>query len=377
MLPICGKCHGAIKTRPSTNNLTCSGTCGKQFHSKCVDIPDSLLPDIASVPGLHWKCAECEKKCFCLDSDSLNAFLAQKLDEMINNLKDTFTELKTDLVQSAERQIKDASHDPKPVTPFSVILKSKTKPAIIVEPKNREQNFVQTKTDVTSRIDPVDAKIQIQRVKSIKNGGMLIGCSSSDQNSRFKQLAQEKLSESYVIREVKGVSPRVKVVGFTELYQEDELNDLADRIMVVNNTIFNPESTCRILRFWPTKKKPSVYQALLQVDKISYDRLMAAGGLFADYDYCNAFEGLEVNRCFNCNNFGHSSRVCKEKISCPKCSCEHRIADCQSDSFKCINCTRLVSKENKQIDTQHAVWDHNCTVYQAALSKLKTDIFSA
>ena len=90
---------------------------------------------------------------------------------------------------------------------FSVILKSKTKPAIIVEPKNREQNFVQTKTDVTSRIDPVDAKIQIQRVKSIKNGGMLIGCSSSDQNSRFKQLAQEKLSESYVIREVKGVSP--------------------------------------------------------------------------------------------------------------------------------------------------------------------------
>ncbi|KAJ3648411.1 hypothetical protein Zmor_018143 [Zophobas morio] len=380
MLPICGKCHAAIKSGRlvSLCYLTCSGTCGKQYHYKCADVPESLHEHLQSVPGLNWKCPECVKKCFCLDSDSLNEFLGAKFDELVGNLKDIFSNLKTELIESAERQIKDTLPECKPPVPsFSAILKNKTKPAIVIQPKNPEQDFNKTKSDIASNIDPLNANIQLEKVLSTKNGGILVGCSSVEQNSRFKLLAQEKLAETYVIREIKGVSPRVKLVGFSQAFEEAEWNDLADHMIKVNSSIFNPKSTCEILKFWPTKKKPKVYQALLQIDKTSYDRLMAAGGLFAGYDYCSAFEGLEANRCFNCNNFGHSSRVCKNKVTCPKCSCEHELRNCTSEHLKCINCVRLNEKNNSLVDTNHAVWDHCCPVYKSAFDKLKAEILSA
>ncbi|KAJ3651984.1 hypothetical protein Zmor_017986 [Zophobas morio] len=241
---------------------------------------------------------------------------------MVSNLKEVFSDLKTDLIKNAERQIKDTFMEPELVTSFSSILKKKTKPAVIIEPKNPEQNFAQTKTDTASTIDPANEKIQIAKMKSTENGGMLVGCLSSDQNLRFKS------------------------VGST------------------------------ILNFWVTKKKRSTYQALLQVDKKSYGRLMAAGGLFTGYGYCMAFDGLDANRCFNCNNFGHTSRVCKKKISCTKSSCEHKLSACVAENLKCINCIRISIKEGKQFDTSHVVWDHSCPVYKSALEKLKSGIFS-
>ncbi|KAJ3662783.1 hypothetical protein Zmor_007112 [Zophobas morio] len=347
MLPICGKCHSAIKTRPSSGYLSCSGTCEKRFHFKCVDVPESLQEQLESVPGLNWKCSDCLKKCVSFDSDSLNVFLGRKFEEMVSNLKEVFSDLKTDLIKNAERQIKDTFIEPEPVTSFSSILKNKTKPAVIIEPKNPEQNFAQTKADIASSIDPANEKIQIAKVKSTKNGGMLVSCLSSDQNLRFKQLAQENLANSYVIRELNGISPRVRIVGFSQKYEEDEWVELADYMKSVNNSIFNVSSSCKIFKFWATKKKRSTYQALLQVDKKSYDRLMAAGGLFIGYDYCIVFDGLDANRCFNCNNFGHSSRVCKEKLSCPKCSSEHELSACVAENLKCINCIRMSIKEGK------------------------------
>ncbi|KAJ3665588.1 hypothetical protein Zmor_001079 [Zophobas morio] len=109
MLPLCGKCHSAIKTRPSSGYLSCSGTCEKRFHFKCVDVPESLQEQLESVPGLNWKC--CLKKCVSFHSDSLNAFLGKKFEEMVSNLKEVFSDLKTDLIKNAERQIKDTFMD--------------------------------------------------------------------------------------------------------------------------------------------------------------------------------------------------------------------------------------------------------------------------
>ena len=40
----------------------------------------------------------------------------------------------------------------------------------------------------------------------------------------------------------------------------------------------------------------AVFQALLQVDKQSYDRLMAAEGIFVGYTYYNVFDAFGVNR---------------------------------------------------------------------------------
>ncbi|XP_063909841.1 uncharacterized protein LOC135127328 [Zophobas morio] len=89
--------------------LPLCGTCEKRFHFKCVDVPESLQEQLESVPGLNWKC--CLKKCVSFHSDSLNAFLGKKFEEMVSNLKEVFSDLKTDLIKNAERQIKDTFMD--------------------------------------------------------------------------------------------------------------------------------------------------------------------------------------------------------------------------------------------------------------------------
>ena len=140
--------------------------------------------------------------------------------------------------------------------------------------------MIQTKTDIASNINPIDCNLQIEKVRTWKHGGILVGCSSSKDNSRFRKLAQENLSATYNIKEVKGISPRVKFVGITQNYEESDLSDIFEHAIKFNSNIFNLSSECKVLKFWATKKNP-------KIDRNSYDRLMTAGGLFVGYDYCS------------------------------------------------------------------------------------------
>ncbi|KAJ3666126.1 hypothetical protein Zmor_001581 [Zophobas morio] len=156
---------------------------------------------------------------------------------MVGSLKDVFSELKVDLIKAIETSVKE--NEFKPVTRFADAVKNKTKPVIIIEPKN-VQNSVKTKTDIESNIDPAIDDLQISKVITTKNGGMLVGCLSTEQTYRFKQIAETKLADSYNICEAKGLCPQVKIVGFQEMYQEDEFLELTDRIKKGNNSSFTP-----------------------------------------------------------------------------------------------------------------------------------------
>ncbi|KAJ3646495.1 hypothetical protein Zmor_024080 [Zophobas morio] len=101
MLPVCAKCLGSVKKRAGSPYLTCSGTCCKHFHFKCVNVSDDLHNQLSTIPAdLTWKCTECANKCVCLDPESLNNFLAKKFDEMFSSLKNVFSDLKAELVTS-------------------------------------------------------------------------------------------------------------------------------------------------------------------------------------------------------------------------------------------------------------------------------------
>lgn len=140
----------------------------------------------------------------------------------------------------------------------------------------------------------------------------------------------------------------------------------------VNSDIFDLDSDCKVLKFWPTKNNDKVHQAIVQTDKRAYEKLMAAGGIFVGYDYCSIYDAVEVNRCYKCNEYGHSSRVCKNNLCCPLCGDNHVVKDCTSVVRKCSNCSKL---GRPKVD--HAVWDHSCPVFNDAISKLRNDILAA
>lgn len=370
MLFPCGKCLAVIDIDRAAF-ITCSGTCDKRFHTSCVDVPADLHEKIISCPGLFWKCTDCCRRCFSIDQVGLMDLLQQKYSEMLKNLDKVFEDLKSNFIRTAV----DKNNDPQVTVPsYSDILSNNTQPAILIKPKS-EQTAVKTKIDVKENISTVDMQLSLSKVKSVKDGGVVVGFSSREENLRFKKAAKEKLSDNYEIRELKGVQPRVKIVGLNQIYKENEIVEYVEHAVRNNSTDINLASECTFIKLWPTKKNPKIYQVLVQLDRKSYDFLMNAGGLFIGYDHCSVFDAVQILRCFNCNGYHHSSKSCKSLKSCPRCAMnDHAVRDCTAEHLKCVNCLTAIEKENLDVDPNHAAWDVLCPVFIKAVEKFKKDI---
>ena len=375
MLQNCGTCLGAI--RADTNSIACSGVCGKRFHVDCVGISDLILESIISVPGLSWNCDECCKKCFSVDMEELNRTLKLKYSEVIENLNGVFTDLKNDFLKIAETKLlEDSTTSTEKKPTYSDIMMNKTKPAIIIKPKNKEEKLDKTKSVISSNINPVESNIQISKVRNTKDGGVLIGCSSSDETAKLKKLAEEKLAVNYDIKEVKGVLPRVKIVGLSRNFSETDLSELFEFVVKTNSSFLNLNSVCNVVKVYPTKNNEKIYQAVIELDRATYENVIKLDFILVGYDYCKVYDAHEVRRCFKCSEFNHSSKYCKQQRACPKCSEDHDLKDCKSETLRCINCVKLERAENIELNKNHAVWDPRCTVYKSTMDTLKQNILA-
>jgi hypothetical protein len=210
MIPNCDKCYGIIDASANTaNNLNCAGVCNKRFHYECVDAPEPLHKYFAVVSGLFWKCPDCVSRCFSFDVDNLNHFLEHKFNSLVGNLKDTFLELKGDFLKMAPQLKHAAKSEPT----FAEIAKNKIRPAVIIEPKDHALDSLSTKKVIAANINTRESDLQISSVKNVKNGDVLVGCSSTEDNSRFKQIAESKR-----ILSLERFSLRVKIAGITQKY---------------------------------------------------------------------------------------------------------------------------------------------------------------
>lgn len=213
-----------------------------------------------------------------------------------------------------------------------------------------------------NKVDPLDTNIHLSKVKKIKNGGLLVGCSNREENEKLRQLAAEKLAADYDIKEVKGIHPRIRVVGFTEKFTAEELVQYAAKM---NTHLFADGWECSVLSITPTKRNKDIHQAVLQLDRTTYYNVMKAGYMFVGYDCCQIYDAISVVRCFNCNGYNHSARACSKPVSCPRCRLDHAVTDCSSDKLCCVNC-----------GADHAAWDSKCPVYIKAVDKLRADLLA-
>ena len=375
MLTPCGACLAAISD--DSTALLCAGICNRRFHTGCINISSELYRQFKIVAGLSWKCVDCDRKCFSLDQSGLHSFLEQKYNEMLKNLNSVFDDLKNNFLQVAESKLctPEKVSPLQETVPYSQVLKDKSQPAVIVKPKDKEQSAAKTKNDINKNINPLDSQLTLAKVKNVKDGGILVGFSSRNDNLRFKKMAREKLAENYEIQEIKGVQPRVKVVGMSETYKEDEIAEFIEYAVRSNCTGINLNLECTLVKFFPTRKNSKVYQAILQVDKMSYETLMKAGDLFIGYDHCYVFDAVQILRCYNCNGFHHSSKSCSNAKSCPKCGesegLDHTPGNCRADELKCVNCLRAVREDKELLDVRHGALDLSCPIYLRHLEKFK------
>ena len=323
-----------------------------------------------ALPGFLWYC----KTCLLVKQKEADFKVAieQTLQSKLSDFELSFETFKNDISMKFGK----AQHAARSSPTFAQIVDSRS--AVVITPKEPLQAGKSTKSEAFSKINPADSSISINRVRSRKDGGIVVGCRNSEDVKKFCDLAKNRLAENFVVREVHTPQPKIKIVGITEELSEEELIQC---LKIQNEPYICSDSDCKILKFWHTKNNNHIFQAIVELDIATYKRLLEKISehhdkrLLVGYDSCVMYDALEPTRCFNCSGFNHTSKNCNTKKACPKCSQEHDLSDCESSALKCINClNNSSSSSNSTITVGHAALDKNCPIYKNKLSGFRARI---
>ncbi|CAH2000653.1 unnamed protein product [Acanthoscelides obtectus] len=216
--------------------------------------------------GLSWKCDECRGNCLFINEKSVNTVLSKKIDASLGQIKNEVPAIKDELLNHAVKETNPPADPPR----YSDVLRNRTQPAIVIRPKNTNQSVTQTKTDILKSVDPVEANIHLGKVCDIKEGGIVLGCKSKADNLKLLSIAKEKLGDSYVIKEVAGINPRVRIVGLSGEYSDEQIRSY---LLKGNPDVFCGDVECKVLKTYAVKKN-RIFQSVLQIDRVSYVRVM-------------------------------------------------------------------------------------------------------
>jgi hypothetical protein len=253
---------------------------------------------------------------------------------------------------------------------YAAKTKQATGKKIVIKPKDSNQPIAQTQSDILRNVDLKQGKININQVSPVSGGGLIISCKHGAAQDKLEQIATEKLSGKYNVKLVSSLRPKIRVVGISE-------EDIITYLLSQNSDLIIDPSSCGLVRHWPTAKNKKIFQAEVQVDTLSYSRILDRGSILIGLTSCSVFDAVSVPRCFNCNGFNHMSRQCNQKVCCPVCAGDHEIKVCDAsrDLKKCINCISLKNKP-KDTDVAHAAWEYDrCTAYKYAVNNFKRNLF--
>lgn len=404
-MPECAKCRNKNKT---DGIIGCEGPCGKWFHYSCLGMSESEFKFLQKNKNLLYACDSCRRKCEFsekvhldklnnsignleghmttlknnLNKEEIFKFMKNEMDSLYANVGTILTSFKESLHVTVQDMMKEMNDTNRPALSthenkllgdkplFSQVVQQSSN-VLVVKPKNSAQNYSKTRSEILLNINPVESSIQLSKIKNIRDGGVLIGCSSEEEAHKLKCLANDKLSCNYDIKELNTLKPRIKIVGLTDKYDEEVL---ITYLKNQNKQIFREDSVIHVLDISSLKRNKDIFQAKISLDVNSYNRAMRESSLFVGYDCCSIYDAVELRVCFKCCGFSHLAKNCNKDTKCPKCGDDHSVGDCRISDKKSFKCTNCLSQKLMNVD--HAAWDTRCPVYADKLNKFKADMFS-
>lgn len=159
---------------------------------------------------------------------------------------------------------------------------------------------------------------------------------------------------------------KVKIVGLSEKMEEQEINQHLQE----QNTFINNKNFIKILKYEESKNPHNKYHkfnAIVEMEKTIFKKSVEAGKINIKWDKCYVVEDITIARCFNCSGYNHRSDKCSNKTACPRCSGEHKLANCNSQDVQCINCLVFNDKLKLKLNTKHSALSADCEVFKRKL----------
>ena len=415
----CNVCCEAVL---SMEKLKCFG-CRNLFHVSCTNVLKTHARIFAEVDYAAFICEDCRTKEFIIKKDENEFEKKEKKDDVVkvtdlmesmkdlNLIKSSLLGLKKDIKKIVKDEVSNAMNSRRPVTrsqscsisgeptadkiakkrkfvdlgekdddvfvdnglvttpTFSEIVKGKKRSITVKIKANAEnQKNFETRADVQGCVENPEA-IEMQGLRNRKNGEIQIDCGSSNGAEKLKMELSENFGEKYDVFIEKPRRPRVKILGFSREYSNE---DLIDRIKLQNKQIDLGEMIV-LKRYENVNMNYSKYNAIFEVDPKTFKNIMSVGKVYIGYEKCRVVECFGILRCFKCCGFGHKQNECRsENVICPKCAGGHKKSECviePSESNKCTNCIKYRDKRGLNLDCNHNAYSYSCPVYQHFISQ--------
>lgn len=232
---------------------------------------------------------------------------------------------------------------------------------IVIKPKNKttSENVLDA---LKSKFDP--RTLKFNDIVKRSNGTIIIECNGENECTSFKERCIKEMGDDYMITNEENIKPRVKIFGMSEKINDNEIVE-----MLKSQNDFLNNSHIDVLKIVEDIRNPKMHNAIIQVDKGSFENLIKIGKVSLNWDKCPVKEHYSIMRCHQCNGFDHTKNICTKKLSCGYCSGNHESNKCDTENLNCINCINANKNMNLSLETNHSVWSKKCQILAKRFKK--------
>lgn len=366
---VCFVCNEGL----SAEVVKCDGVCNRSAHARCIKITKTVHKALQEIDNLSYVCDICSKDTCKAINAKLNKIMSMiciydervtRNEKNMDNLVEQIGELKAlvnqKVVPESVENVEIISTNRKSKTYAEKVKMCNNDSVLMVKPK-KPQNSSATETDLKNLIDPT--KIKFNNLKKLPNGCLAIECGDIIESEEVKKVVNEKMSENYVISIPELKNPRVKIIGIRDQVNDTELID-----SLKNQNAFLTNGNIKVINIFKTRYENLT--AIVELDSASFEECMKARKLKIRWSICTVIEDLNVFRCFKCQGYNHKHNNCTNNLACKRCAEKHSVMQCNSIKEVCVNCKIANEKYNLRLNTNHAVNNEICAVYQ---KRIKTE----
>ena len=195
---------------------------------------------------------------------------------------------------------------------------------------------------------------------------------------------KEKILNScpeHKIEKVATKVPSINVVGLAREYSKEEVltmvkNQNPSITSLLESSTSPEDKILEVTYIAPLKNNSNLFRASIRVSNVIRSAISKQNDrIFVGSHTCKVYDSVFTLRCYNCQEYGHHSKDCKNEANCGFCAEKHETRSCGYSLAEdpmlssCINCIRA-----KHEDHKHEANCFTCPVYLENYEKAKKNI---
>ncbi|CAG9782637.1 unnamed protein product [Diatraea saccharalis] len=309
-----------------------------------------------------------------------NSAVINKIGALETNVKENIEEAKKEITERMNENKLEIVKSLETSTQGNTLMQQRTPPAktyaeaakiknkyrqrtlhsILVTSKNEMDTAEEVIGKTKEILEPEKNKIQIERIRKVKDQRVIISCMSEKETERIREKISS--SEHLKVERVRNKNPLViiKEVKFKmtddeirnaiknqnpDIYIEQQREENGIKIKYRRKTINNEK--CHIIA---------------QVPSEMWKKMVTKGHLYIEMERVRVEDQTPLIQCTRCLKYGHGKKFCPDSVDrCSHCGGEHLRAECPNRKAgvppQCCNCTHAELQDN-----QHNAFSIDCKV---------------